>query len=161
MGGDKNLALADRVQQVADPVVARLGAEVEDVEVSRSGQRSLVRIIVDSDDGVTLDFAADANREVSEALEAAGVMGEQPYVVEVSSPGVTRPLVHERHWRRNIGRLVRVVYRESGKNPVTGRVESVQGETAVLDVQGRSLQVDFAKVKRAVVQVEFNKRAGG
>lgn len=160
MGGESNKALADRVSATVSPVVAQMAAEVESVAVTRNGRSRLVRIIVDADDGVTLDFAAELNRAAAQALESAGIMGEQPYVVEVSSPGVTRPLTHPRQWRRNADRLVRVVFRDQDRKPVTGRIAAVEDTNTTILVGGSRVRVDFADVKRAVIQVEFDKRQG-
>ncbi len=103
---------------------------LEDVAVTPAGRRRVVKVLLDRDladvDTVTeptaplsLDEVADATRLVSEALDASDVMGEQPYTLEVSSPGVGRPLTEPRHFRRNVGRLVTVDH-DGGE--VTGRV---------------------------------------
>jgi ribosome maturation factor RimP len=82
-------------------------------------------------------------------------MGDGPYTLEVSSPGVTRPLTLPRHWRRNVGRLVRVVLSDGGV--VTGRVTAADEHEAVLDVAGRTREVHYDKVGKAKVQVEFRR----
>ena len=83
--------------------------DLESVRVSVAGRRRLLRVVVDSDHGVSLDDAADVSRDVSAALlDATDVIGDVPYTLEVSSPGVDRPLTEPRHWRRAAGRLVRV-----------------------------------------------------
>ena len=98
-------------------------------------------VAIDKDGGVTMDDIADATREVSRLLDDTGVMGEQAYTLEVSSPGVDRPLTLPRHWRRNTRRLVKVTFDEG----------------AVLDVEGTEQRVAYADVKRAKVQIEFKK----
>src|SRR3954470_8409554 len=119
-------ASAARLTEVLAPVVEKIGADLEDIDVSKAGKRSVVRVVVDRDGGVSMDDVAEVSRAVSEALDALdeaepGVLGPS-YVLEVSSPGVERPLTAVRHWRRNVGRLVTVVPRE-GAN-VTGRLTS-------------------------------------
>ena len=83
--------------------------------VSRAGRRHVVRVIVDADGGINLDAVADVSRAVSAALDAAEEAGGDilagEYQLEVSSPGVDRPLTLPRHWRRNVGRLVKVTVR--------------------------------------------------
>src|SRR6059058_4887589 len=103
-----------RVRDVLEPVVAGAGYDLEDVTVTAAGRRSVVRVVVDRDGGVDLDAVADISRVLSEALDADDVMGEAPYVLEVSSPGVDRPLTQPRHWRRAAGRLVTVTVADEG-----------------------------------------------
>ncbi|MCU1592255.1 MAG: hypothetical protein JWP11_3511, partial [Frankiales bacterium] len=104
---------AARLSQLLAPLVETTGADLEDVDVSKAGRRSVVRVVVDRDGGVSMDDVADVSRAVSDALDALdeaepGMLGPS-YVLEVTSPGVDRPLTLPRHWRRNVGRLVTVV----------------------------------------------------
>ena len=104
-------ATRDEIEnELIDPLAA-LGLDVEAVEITPAGKRRVLRVAVDKDGGVTLDDVADATREVSRVLDDSDVMGEQPYTLEVTSRGVDRPLTLPRHWRRNVGRLVKVTSR--------------------------------------------------
>lgn len=107
----------DAITRVAEPVVRALGMDLESVKVTTAGRRRLLRMVVDSDRGVSLDDAALASRELSAKLDASDVMGDMPYTLEVSSPGVDRPLAQPRHWQRAMGRLVRVPLTSSGGAP--------------------------------------------
>ena len=140
---------------VEDAVTAE-GFDLESLDVTRVGRRGRVKVVVDSDDGVDLDQCADLSHKVSAILDANDdLMGDGPYTLEVSSPGVTRPLTLPRHWRRNIGRLVRVVLADGGV--VTGRVTAADEREAVLDVAGKSREVQYDTVGKAKVQVEFRR----
>lgn len=140
---------------VEDAVTAE-GFDLESLDVTRVGRRGRVKVVVDSDDGVELDQCADLSHKVSAILDANDdLMGDGPYTLEVSSPGVTRPLTLPRHWRRNIGRLVRVVLADGGV--VTGRVTAADEREAVLDVAGKSREVQYDTVGKAKVQVEFRR----
>src|SRR3954466_12565873 len=115
-------ASAERLSELLAPVVQTTGADLEGVDVSKAGKRSVVRVVVDRDGGVSMDDVADVSRAVSDALAALdaaepGGLGPSS-ALEVPSPGVARPLTAARHWRRNISRLVTVVLRD-GPN-VTG-----------------------------------------
>ena len=152
-------ALRARLVALLEPVVRDAGADLEDLSVSPAGRRSVVRVVVDADDGISLDDVADVSRVVSEHLDALdeaepGLLGTS-YVLEVSSPGVDRPLTAPRHWRRNAGRLVTAVLREGGD--VTGRVLRADEDAAVLDVDGTERELPYAAVVRASVQVEFSR----
>jgi ribosome maturation factor RimP len=155
-------SLPERLAEVLAPAVAPLGLELEAVELTNAGRRRLLRVIVDTDDdgtsGLTLDRLADATRAVSDALDAADAMGQQPYTLEVTSPGVDRPLTAPRHWRRNRGRKVAVTTTDQTRR--TGRIRSV-GETSVtLEVGGTEVELRYADIAKALVQVEFNRKEG-
>ena len=132
------------------------GLDLEDVEISTAGRRRLVRVLVDKDGGVTLDEISDATRLVSGLLDKADdVLGEAPYTLEVTSPGLDRPLTQARHWRRNVDRLVKVRLRDA--HPFTGRVLEADDSRAVLDVDGVKQEVAYADVTKALVEIEFNR----
>ena len=105
---------------VLEKPLATSGLDLEGVEISQAGRRSLVRVLVDQDGGVTLDDIADATRVVSDVLDQTDVLGESPYTLEVTSPGIGRPLTLPRHWRRNVDRLVKVT--TTSGDTWTGRV---------------------------------------
>ena len=149
-------AVRDRIEQELATPLAALGLDVEAVELTAAGKRSVLRIAVDGDQGVTLDDIADATREVSEVLDASDVMGEQAYTLEVTSRGVDRPLTLPRHWRRNATRLVKVTTTDG--ETVTGRILSSDEDTVTIDVDGTQREVGYADVAKALVQVEFNRK---
>jgi ribosome maturation factor RimP len=153
----KNAAQRDQIEQELETPLSALGLDLEAVELTAAGKRSVLRIAVDGDDGVTLDDIADAARQVSETLDASDVMGEQPYTLEVTSRGVDRPLTLPRHWRRNADRLV-VVTTTDG-DTITGRIVGSDEEAATLDVEGDQREVAYAHVAKALVQVEFNRKS--
>lgn len=149
------MAAADRDRLVAAlaPVVSEAGYDLEDLELAGVGRRTVVRVVVDRDGGFGLDDVADLSRDVSAVLSDDMVAGS--YVLEVSSPGVDRPLTLPRHWRRNVDRLVLVRFTDG--DPVTGRVLSAGETAAVLDVDGREREVAYADVVSATVQVELRR----
>lgn len=137
---------------VLTPVVTASGFDLEDVSVRVVGRRSLVRLVVDSDDGVDLDGVATVSRVVSSALDGdAGDPFAGPYVLEVTSPGVDRPLTERRHWARAVGRLVAV-------NGTTGRVAAVGDDGVELVVDGHRSRTPWADLGPGAVQVEFHRR---
>ncbi|MDQ2957663.1 MAG: ribosome maturation factor RimP [Actinomycetota bacterium] len=151
-------------QQLMDllaPVVSAEGYDLEDVSVTAAGRRSLIRITVDSDQGIDLDGVADVSRAISGALDddtAGEAAFAGPYVLEVSSPGVDRPLTEPRHWRRATGRLVTVDVTESGTPAsTTGRILAADDRQLELDVEGASRRFDWDAVGAGRVQVEFSR----
>jgi ribosome maturation factor RimP len=149
---------SERVSEAVRPAVTAAGYDLEEVAVTPAGRRSVVRVVVDSDDGVDLDAVAEISRAVGAALDAAGAMGESAYVLEVTSPGVDRPLTQPRHWRRATGRLVQTT--TAAGDAVTGRVVLADDSVVVLDVDGHEQTYRFDEVSPATVQIEFNPPPG-
>src|SRR6266571_1298647 len=142
-----------KIADVIGPVIAAAGMDLESVRVSAAGRRRLLRVVVDSDQGVSLDDAAAISRKLSAALDATPVMGDFPYTLEVSSPGVDRPLTDPRHWRRAVGRLVQVTAADAG--PISGRVLAADADGVTLDVAGDRRRFGYAALGAGAVQVEF------
>jgi ribosome maturation factor RimP len=143
-----------------EPVVAAVGLDLEAVRMTVAGKRRLLRIVVDSDHGVSLDDVADVSREISAALDTGNVLGEVPYTLEVSSPGVDRPLTEPRHWRRARGRLVRV--KVTGEGAVEGRVLAADADGVTLGIAsggGADAERRFSLTDLGAgsVQIEFGR----
>jgi ribosome maturation factor RimP len=159
-GAPDQAAQRARLREVIEPVVAAAGYDLEGFTLSRAGRRHLVRLTVDGDGGVNLDAVADVSRRVSSALDAVEAGGEElfagEYELEVSSPGVDRPLTLPRHWRRNVGRLVqvRVVDRQ-----VTGRLLAADDDGIVLDVDGQHRELPHEALGSGKIQLEFTRLA--
>ena len=137
--------------------LAAMGVDLEGVEVQKAGRRHVVRVIIDRDGGVDLDTVADVSRAVSDLLDAeplAAVLSG-PFVLEVTSPGVDRPLTLERHWRRATSRLVIVTMRDG--THVTGRVSGASAAELSLTVGDEALVLPWAEVDHGLVQIEFAK----
>ncbi|WP_089157038.1 ribosome maturation factor RimP [Micromonospora sp. NBS 11-29] len=151
-----------RLREVIEPVITAAGYDLEDLSVSRAGRRHVVRVIVDADGGITLDAVADVSRAVSTALDAAEeaegdiVAGE--YQLEVSSPGVDRPLTLPRHWRRNVGRLVKVTVRgDAGDRQLTGRITAADDERVELETDAGATAHPYPQLGPGRIQVEFTR----
>ncbi|RJL26574.1 ribosome maturation factor RimP [Bailinhaonella thermotolerans] len=156
MGED---ARRDRLVQLLEPIVAAEGLDLEDVSVSPAGKRRMLRVIVDADGGVSLDAVAEVSQSVSAALDESDVMGGAAYVLEVTSPGIDRPLTEPRHWRRARGRLVQAQLKDG--TSVEGRVLSADDAGVSLDVGGTPRDIAHADLARGRVQIEFRRLADG
>jgi ribosome maturation factor RimP len=150
-----------RLREIVARAAVELGYDLEHLSVRRVGSRHLVRVMVDSDNRVDLDRVAELSRRISAALDAAEGDGNEiipgEYDLEVGSPGTDRPLTAERHWRRNIGRLVRV--RVAGRQ-VTGRIVAAAGGGVVLDVDGVATRYHLVDLGGGRIQVELNRPTG-
>lgn len=155
--------LADRLRVLLQDPISSAGADIEAVQVQRAGARRLVRLLVDKDGGVTMDDVAELTGVVSRLLDVSPIMGDAPYVLEVSSPGVERPLTLPRHWRRNVGRKVRVRLKDDD-HVVLGRVTDFdeRAETVTIEPErGEPRRVlPLTDIGRAVVQVELERSDG-
>ncbi len=163
--------ITDRLADLLSGPVAKLGLDLEFVELTKAGNQTNLRVAVDQDGGVDLDQIAEATRAVSKVLdespEAERALGAAPYTLEVSSPGVTRPLTLPRHWRRNQGRLVKCTLVEGGE--VEGRIGDSDDEGVELLVDKRAskgakpkieaTRIAYADIRKAKVQIEFTRAA--
>lgn len=151
-------ALDERLHAGLSEPLSALGVDVESVEVQKAGRRHVVRIVVDRDGGVDLDLVAEVSRRASELLDVPPLSDALPgpFVLEVTSPGVDRPLTEPRHWRRAIGRLVHVTHNDG--STLEGRVTAMPSEREVtVTTAGADTTITIDDIRRAVVQVEFNR----
>jgi ribosome maturation factor RimP len=155
---------AERIVGLLEPAVAAMGADLENVRITSAGRRRLLRIVVDADGGVSLDDIALISREVSATLDRAEAMGEASYTLEVSSPGVDRPLTEPKHWRRAAGRMVTAPVRPgTGSVPddradlpvVTGRVTGADARGVRIDVGGVTREFGYSELGPGKIQIEF------
>lgn len=146
------MALKDQIFELLDPLVSKAGLVLEEVQVQIPGKHRFVTIIVDSETGLNLDQVTEASRAIGEVMDGARFMGETPYTLEVTSPGVDRPLTAPRHWRKNVDRLVKVSKHDG--EVFKARIISADEDHATLD----NGPIDYADVKRAIIEVEFNKK---
>ncbi|MCT2584659.1 ribosome maturation factor RimP [Actinophytocola gossypii] len=155
---------SETLEPVVAAAVARAGFELEDLHVQQAGRRQLVKVVVDSDEsadsggGIGLDEVAEVSRAVSSALDAleddrtAGSPLGGSYTLEVTSPGLDRPLTKPRHWRR--ARLRKVAVR-TGEDAYSARVGDADDQGVYLLVDGDVRHVGYGDVEHAVVEVEF------
>ncbi|MEU3062531.1 ribosome maturation factor RimP [Streptomyces subrutilus] len=153
---------SDRLRALLEPLVAAKGLDLEEIELSKAGKRRMLRITVDSDEGVELDACAELSREVSDRLDESDVMGEDEYVLEVGSPGADRPLTEHRHYVRATGRLVKFQLAEDGE--LIARILGVDDEGLDLEVPGvkgrkaTARRIAFTDIAKARVEIEFNRK---
>ena len=126
-----------------------IGAYLEDIQFVRAGKKSLLTVMVDSQSGLNLDQVTDISRVISDIVENLPVLGSTPFTLEVTSPGIDRPLTHPRHWRKNQKRLVRIV--KTDGSVVEGRIGEVNDEFALVG----DATVNYSEVKKALIQIEF------
>lgn len=145
----------DSLVRLLAPVVEARGLDLEDVVVTQAGKRRQLRVVVDRDGGISLDTVAAVSTAVAAQLDDSDAMGGSPYVLEVTSPGVDRPLTAPRHWRRNRTRLVKVATAEA--TALEGRLVEVDDDGIGVESDGVVTRLTWDRVASGRVQVEFNR----
>ena len=154
------MALNDQISELVTPAVSDLGFYLEDVHVATPGSHRIVTCIVDGDASLNLDQVTSVSRVISELLDEAPFMGETPFTLEVTSPGVDRPLTQPRHFAKNVSRLLKIIKLDGSE--VTGRILSNTDKDVTLSVAVKKETIEevvtMADIKRAVVEIEFNRK---
>lgn len=145
--------LAGKLEPIVAEAVAGAGFDLDALDVQQAGRRKLVKVVVDADDGVGLDEVAEVSRAVSAVLDANDHLIAGAYTLEVTSPGVDRPLTKPRHWRRAKFRLVRISPHEGAG--FLGRVGRAGPDSARVLVDGELRDVRYGDVAKAVIEIEF------
>ena len=143
----------EQVLAVITPAIESLGFYVEDITITSAGKRSMLTVIVDGDTHLSLDQVTVATKAISEIVENLPTLGNNPFTLEVTSPGLDRPLTKPRHWRKNQDRLIKIVL-TNGKE-VKGRIKESDETSVTVDDQ----KINFADIKRATLEVEFKKES--
>ena len=156
------MALKDQISELITPALHQAGYFLEDVNIVSPGQHRIVTVIVDGESGLNLDQVTVASKLVSELLDAATFMGETPFTLEVTSPGIDRPLTLPRHFAKNVDRLLKVT--KTDGVTVTGRILSNSESEVTLSVTEKKdvkeVVVALTDIKRAIVEIEFNRKDG-
>jgi ribosome maturation factor RimP len=139
----------EEISAAITPALSDLGFYLEDITITSAGRRSMITVIVDGDTHLSLDQVTVATKAISEIVENIQSLGQAPFTLEVTSPGLDRPLTKPRHWRKNIDRLVKIVLLD-GKE-IKGRVKDATEISATIDEQ----VIKFSDIKRATLEIEF------
>ncbi|MEI7723076.1 MAG: ribosome maturation factor RimP [Actinomycetota bacterium] len=154
------MSLTQSITDLISPAVTEAGFFLEEVQIASPGSHRIVTCVVDGPTPLNLDQVTVASRVISELLDTAEFMGETPFTLEVTSPGVDRPLTQPRHWTKNLTRLIKVTLSDGAV--ITGRLTEFDEVNAKLveNIKGRIKEhtVAFADIKRAVVEIEFNRK---
>lgn len=141
-----------------EPILAEQGLELDSLDVTPIGKRRILKVTVDGEGpqgrGPLVDDIASAANAISAALDESPAVGAAPFTLEVSSRGVSKPLTDIKHYRRNLGRLVKV---NVGETQLLGRILGVAESEVTLEVDGAPQVVAVAEVTKAVVQIEMNR----
>ncbi len=156
------MALKDQISEYITPALQKAGYFLEDVNLVSPGQHRIVTVIVDGESALNLDQVTVASKLVSELLDEATFMGETPFTLEVTSPGIDRPLTLPRHFAKNIDRLLKVTKTDGAV--ITGRILANTDSDLTLSVTEKKdvkeVVISLGDIKRAQVEIEFNRKEG-
>lgn len=154
------MAIKDQIAELVTPALAQSQYFLEDVNLVSPGNHRIVTCIVDGESALNLDQVTDASKIISALLDEAAFMGETPFTLEVTSPGTDRPLTLPRHFAKNRTRLLKATLNDG--SVVTGRITENSETTVTLEVAEKkitkSVEIALADIKRAVVEIEFNRK---
>jgi ribosome maturation factor RimP len=143
------MSLNEDISAAIRPIIEASGNYLEELTITSAGKVKILTVIVDSDSHLNLDQITAVTKEISEVIETLEELGDSAFTLEVTSPGIDRPLTKPRHWRKNFDRLVKITM-TSGKD-IQGRI----GEATEANVLVGDQKVSFEDIKRAVLEIEF------
>jgi ribosome maturation factor RimP len=143
------MPLNEDISAAIRPIIEASGNYLEELTITSAGKVKILTVIVDSDSHLNLDQITAVTKEISEVIETLEELGDSAFTLEVTSPGIDRPLTKPRHWRKNFDRLVKITM-TSGQD-IQGRIGEATETTVLVGDQ----KVSFEDIKRAVLKIEF------
>jgi ribosome maturation factor RimP len=143
------MPLNEEISAAIRPIIEATGNYLEELSITSAGKVKILTVIIDSDTHLNLDQVTAVTKEISEVIEALPELGDGAFTLEVTSPGLDRPLTKPRHWRKNLDRLVKIIM-TSGQE-FQGRIGEATETTVLVDSQ----KVSYEDIKRAVLEIEF------
>lgn len=149
-------SVAKRAWEVTEPLIGHEGMEIVDIEYHREGHGAVLRFYLDREGGIALDDLATMSRRLGDVLDVHDVVPGH-YTLEISSPGINRRLRQPDHFRRYIGKRVRVktLGRGEGRRQVVGTLRSVAEQGIVVDASDGSRFIEFDDIAKANYEHDF------
>jgi len=157
------ITLAERLEALIAPEAARQGFELVAVELAGGHRQPIVRVFLDREGGVDIDAIVSANHWLSELLDIQDPIGK-PYTLEVSSPGIDRPLRTASDFERFAGQIATVkASTDAGRATLTGTILAVDDDVVSLEVDGQTTRIPVGAITRARLkgEIDFNREGSG
>jgi ribosome maturation factor RimP len=148
--------LQHKIEEIAAPYLSAIDAFIVDIHIVQGGQRKVIQLFVDTDSGITVGQCTELNRNIGEALELQNVI-QNSYILEVSSPDLTKPLKLLRQYRKNIGRQFRVRYRKGIEIvEIIAKLDGIEGDilTFVTKTEG-ACKVSFHEIIESIEELPW------
>ena len=155
--GPRTAEIVERVRALAEPILTDRGLELVEVEFQRETRGWILRLYMDRPGGVTLDDCQKVSQELGDHLDVADVI-EIPYHLEVSSPGLDRPLTRDADFVGFAGKTARIVTRDpiEGQRNFRGRLAGLVDGTVLLDLpDGRRVKIPRGLIAKARLEIEL------
>jgi ribosome maturation factor RimP len=152
--------IKERITALAESVASQHGVDVVDIEIAGNLRRPTLRIFIEKTGGVSLDDCEKVSRAMSAVLDVEDPI-RSPYVLEVSSPGLDRPLKRLKDFESSVGKLARIITRESidRQNFFVGRITNVRGSDITLTLKNDSvMKIAFEQIAKARLEIELPSR---
>ena len=148
--------IKNKITELALSTAEQHAVEIVDIELAGSSGRPLIRVFIDKESGVTLEDCAKFSRALSALLDVEDPV-PSAFVLEVSSPGLDRPLKRVRDFERSVGKLVRIITREmiENQNIFRGRITRVEGDTITLFFNDKEIDIPFDQISKARLEIEL------
>jgi ribosome maturation factor RimP len=148
--------LKQKIEQYAGPFLGQIDAFIIDIQIASEGQKNIVQIFVDTETGITIDQCAEVSRQLAKILELHNVLHDS-YVLQVSSPGLKKPLKLLRQYNKNIGRIFKVSFlKEDGIESIVAKLTSVDGEILTFVTEnGNAHAIPFSEVIESIEELPW------
>ncbi|MCE5191523.1 MAG: ribosome maturation factor RimP [Actinomycetia bacterium] len=148
---------AARLTAILEPLATDHGLELVAVEIVGQPGSRVVRVYLDREGGIDIETIARANAWISDALDDADVV-TSGYTLEVSSPGIERPLRKASDWVRFSGRtaVVKTTHPIEGRSTFTGVIGGLEGDTAVIDIEDATFRIPVDAIRKAHLKIDFD-----
>lgn len=145
------MSVIEEISAAINPAIQATGNVLEEILITPEGSGKLLTVIVDNEVHLNLDEITVVTKAISEILDTLDLFGETPFTLEVTTPGLDRPLRLPRHWKKNHGRLVTVTLNDGKK--ILGRIGDLGESNVMVD----DSVIDFADIANAMIEIEFKK----
>ena len=144
------------IRELVEQEVLSMGAELIDLGFRHGRGRSVLTVIADKPGGITLDECAAINRHLGDVFDRL-TENPEPYILEVNSPGLDRPLTTEKDFKRVIGQAVRIVHRDEANRPLVtvGKVLAIDADHVTIETAGNPVVIRFSAVSKAVREIKI------
>ncbi|MFH1490376.1 MAG: ribosome maturation factor RimP [Pseudomonadota bacterium] len=149
--------IISRVKELVEPILAEMGFELIDAVYVSTAGRWVLRLYIDKDGGVTIDDCARVSVEIGDLVDVKDVIRHE-YTLEVSSPGLNRPLTRDKDLMGAVGKKVKVKTGApiNGRRNFVGYLKTFSGDKLFLDVENQQVVIPWSDVKKANLEYEFN-----
>jgi ribosome maturation factor RimP len=149
--------LPENIKEIIEEKLAEHGYELFDSKFFQAGSRAVLRITIDSPEGVTIADCEKASKELSIMLDVEDFSSTRPYTLEISSPGIDRQLKTERDFRRTVGRfaVIQMAPEFAGKRTIRGKVTGSAGGKVQCEVEGAEVDLPLQKILYGKEEIQF------